>query len=150
MDQTKSCSRQNRSRDQFARGWWRRECYCKTNSLVAVYGTSAKFSEIKAKRGECRRREFRLKIIRDVGSDPSYVRLPAKADIPRGEQYVRLVPIADIPLSYSITSAAATSTDGGIVRPSALAVFKFTVSSTFVDCCTGKSAGFSPLRMRPV
>ena len=52
--------------------------------------------------------------------------------------------------TYSITSSAATSNDGGIVRPSAFAVLRLTVSSTFVDCWTGKSAGFSPLRMRPV
>ena len=38
---------------------------------------------------------------------------------------------------YSITSSAATSKDGGIVRPSAFAVLRLTVSSTFVDCWTG-------------
>jgi hypothetical protein len=34
----------------------------------------------------------------------------------------------------------------GTVRPSALAVFILMMSSTFVDWCTGRSAGFSPLR----
>ena len=38
----------------------------------------------------------------------------------------------------------------GTVRPSALAVLRLMINSTFVSCCTGKSAGFSPLRMRPV
>jgi hypothetical protein len=76
--------------------------------------------------------------------------LPPKADMCGAPSNVRFGPEADIPISHSITSSAATSTDGGIVRPSALAVPKLTVSSTFVDCCTGKSAGFSPLRMRPV
>jgi hypothetical protein len=51
---------------------------------------------------------------------------------------------------YSITSSARTSIGGGIVRPSAFAVFRLITSSTFVDNWTGRSAGFSPLRMRPV
>jgi hypothetical protein len=33
------------------------------------------------------------------------------------------------------------------VRPSALAVLRLMYSSTLVPCCTGNSAGFSPLRM---
>jgi len=37
----------------------------------------------------------------------------------------------------------------GTVRPSALALFRLSISSTFVDCCTGRSAGFSLLRIRP-
>ncbi len=39
---------------------------------------------------------------------------------------------------------------GGTVRPKALAVLRLMISSTLVACWTGKSAGFSPLRMRPV
>jgi hypothetical protein len=42
-----------------------------------------------------------------------------------------------------------TSSAGGTSRPSAFAVLRLMTSSTFVDCCTGRSAGFSPLRMRP-
>jgi len=37
-------------------------------------------------------------------------------------------------VNYSSTSSAATSNDGGIVRPSALAVLRLMVSSTLVDC----------------
>ncbi len=50
---------------------------------------------------------------------------------------------------HSITSSArpTSATDGSI--PSAVAVFKFMKSSTFVESCTGRSAGFSPFRMRP-
>ena len=33
-------------------------------------------------------------------------------------------------------------------RPSALAVFRLITSSYLVGACTGRSAGFSPLRMR--
>jgi hypothetical protein len=36
-----------------------------------------------------------------------------------------------------------------MARPSALAVLRLMTSSIFVTCCTGRSAGFSPLRMRP-
>ena len=49
---------------------------------------------------------------------------------------------------YSITSSARASTDGGISRPSALAVLWLMTSSYLVGVCTGRSAGFSPLRMR--
>ena len=51
---------------------------------------------------------------------------------------------------YSITASARPSSVSGKVRPSVLAVFMLMISSIFVDCCTGRSAGFSPLRMRPV
>ena len=34
-----------------------------------------------------------------------------------------------------------------MVRPSAFAVLRLITSSNLVGCCTGKSAGFSPLRM---
>src|SRR5262245_46766409 len=50
---------------------------------------------------------------------------------------------------YSITSSARLCTDCGTVMPSALAVFKLMISSTFVVCWTGRSAGFSPLRIFP-
>jgi hypothetical protein len=49
---------------------------------------------------------------------------------------------------YSITSSAVASNPGGIVRPSVLAVLRLTTSSYLVGACTGRSAGFSPLRMR--
>src|SRR5215471_10438868 len=55
-------------------------------------------------------------------------------------------PIADI--AYSITSSARESMDGGTVRPRALAVFRLNRSSFLVGACTGRSAGFSPLRIR--
>src|SRR5262245_54850978 len=52
--------------------------------------------------------------------------------------------------AHSITSSAATCSVGGTVRPSALAVLRFITHSNLVGCKTGKSAGFSPLRIRPV
>jgi hypothetical protein len=38
---------------------------------------------------------------------------------------------------YSITSSARASSEDGTARPSALAVLRFTISSDFVDACTG-------------
>src|SRR5262249_29688465 len=50
--------------------------------------------------------------------------------------------------AHSITSSARASSDGGTVRPSAFAVLRLIVRSYLVGACTGRSAGFSPLRMR--
>ena len=52
-------------------------------------------------------------------------------------------------LRYSMTSSAIAISDGGTSRPSALAVLRLSTSSNLVDCTTGRSAGFSPLRIRP-
>ena len=52
--------------------------------------------------------------------------------------------------SHSITSSARPSSEIGTLRPSAFAVLRLRNISTFVACCTGRSEGFSPLRMRPV
>src|SRR5262245_63492735 len=48
---------------------------------------------------------------------------------------------------HSITSSAMASRPGGMVRPSALAVLRLITNSNLVDCTTGKSAGFAPLRI---
>jgi hypothetical protein len=52
--------------------------------------------------------------------------------------------------SYSITSSARPRIVCGTVSPSALAAFRLTTSWNFVDCWTGRSAGFSPFSTRPV
>src|SRR5262245_14639675 len=49
---------------------------------------------------------------------------------------------------HSITSSARASSVSGTVSPSALAVLRLITSSYLVGACTGKSPGFSPLRMR--
>src|SRR5437764_14564715 len=51
---------------------------------------------------------------------------------------------------HSITSSARPSNGSGTVTPSVLAVLRLIINSTLVACCTGSSAGFSPLRIRPV
>jgi hypothetical protein len=48
---------------------------------------------------------------------------------------------------YSITWSARASIDGGIVRPSALAVLRLITSSSLMGCSTGMSAGLAPLRI---
>src|SRR5262245_9477032 len=50
---------------------------------------------------------------------------------------------------HSITSSARPSSVSGKVMPSALAALRLMTSSTFVTCWTGRSNGFSPLRIRP-
>jgi hypothetical protein len=52
-------------------------------------------------------------------------------------------------LNYSITSSAIARMPGGMSRRRAFAVLRLMTKSNLVDCCTGRSAGFSPLRMRP-
>jgi hypothetical protein len=49
---------------------------------------------------------------------------------------------------HSTTSPARASSVAGISSPSALAAFRLIAKSIFAGCCTGRSAGFSPLRMR--
>lgn len=49
----------------------------------------------------------------------------------------------------SITSSARAMRVGGTVRPSTFAVRRLITSSNLVGACTGRSAAFSPLSMRP-
>src|SRR6516165_4452879 len=60
--------------------------------------------------------------------------------------------ILNLPLRshHSITSSAMASSPGGKLRPNALAVLRLITNSNLIDCMTGRSPGFSPLRMRPV
>src|SRR5215475_2640063 len=51
---------------------------------------------------------------------------------------------------HSITSSAMASSPGGKLRPNTLAVLRLITNSNLVDWMTGRSAGFSPLRIRPV
>src|SRR5215467_5601595 len=79
--------------------------------------------------------------------------LPPIADIGTQSRDVRFVPKADIVRCgerhrYSITSSALVSKDCGTVKPIAFAVLRLISSSYLVGACTGRSPGFSPLRMR--
>ena len=61
---------------------------------------------------------------------------------------VRFAPKSGHHVSYSITSSARASSEGGTDRPRAFAVLRLMTRSNLVGVCTGRSAGFSPLRMR--
>src|SRR5262249_40165371 len=80
------------------------------------------------------------------GGRPSYWQPRTSLERPRNrgtpEQRDELAP------PHSITSSARASNVGGISRPSALAVLRLITSSYLVGACTGRSAGFSPFRMR--
>src|SRR5262249_23919417 len=51
------------------------------------------------------------------------------------------------PIHHWITSSARASSDGGIVRPRALAVLRLITNSNCVACSTGRSPGLVPLRI---
>ena len=88
------------------------------------------------------------------------VRFGSKADIAECETNVRFTPesgfvpnsghCALLDATYSITTFADASRPGGTLIPIALAVDRLMASSNWVGCTTGMSAGFSPLRIRPV
>jgi hypothetical protein len=50
---------------------------------------------------------------------------------------------------YSITSSALVSNVCGMLIPSVFAVLRLITNSNLAGSSTGKSAGFSPLRIRP-
>ena len=50
-------------------------------------------------------------------------------------------------VAYCMTSSARSSTDCGMVRPRAFAVFMLITSSNLVGRSTGSSAGLAPLRI---
>ena len=49
---------------------------------------------------------------------------------------------------HSITSSARASSEGGASRLRAFAVLRLMTNLNFVGACTGRSPGFSPLRIR--
>src|SRR5262249_27331009 len=88
----------------------------------------------------------------DISSPPCLPRLlPAGAVAGRGLHPLdkRRLVTAHVDSGHSMTSSARARIDGGIVRPSALAVFRLTTSSKVVGCWTGRSAGLAPLRIFP-
>src|SRR5262245_12701677 len=52
------------------------------------------------------------------------------------------------PPDHSITSSASASSVAGMSMPSAIAVLRLITSSNLTGCCTGRSAGLAPFRMR--
>src|SRR5215475_6645567 len=88
------------------------------------------------------------KVRRENADDGNHRRLRARDEWTR---YARTAKEREkLPPLHSITSSARRGSVGGTARPNALAVLRLMISSAFVACWMGKSAGFSPLRMRPV
>lgn len=58
--------------------------------------------------------------------------------------------IAGVRAGHAINSSARMRSARGTVSPSVLAVFMLMTNSIFLTNCTGRSAGLSPLRMRPM
>src|SRR5262249_15570576 len=83
-------------------------------------------------------------------ADHRYPRLlRARRDRPRSRRAAEQLD-ERAPPHHSITSSAMARSVSGTVRPSAFAVLRLRISSNLVGCWTGRSAGFSPLRIRPV
>jgi hypothetical protein len=55
----------------------------------------------------------------------------------------------ELAASHSITSSASASSCGGISTSNAFAVARLITSSNLAPSSTGRSPGFSPLRIRP-
>jgi hypothetical protein len=85
-----------------------------------------------------------LRRVRDGGAGPQEEGAPARPDdrFQRPEDLAALVAHG-----YWITWSARSSSDCGIVRPSAFAVLRLMNSSNLVGRSTGRSAGFAPLRI---
>jgi hypothetical protein len=67
---------------------------------------------------------------------------------PRGAARTAPRPITNTRrFTYSMTWSARSSSDGGMVSPSAFAVLRFMTNSNFVGCPTGSSAGLLPRRI---
>src|SRR5215831_2892860 len=82
----------------------------------------------------------------DNGEGARWIDLRARRERPRcraAEQCDELAPL------HSITSSASASNLSGTSSPSAFAVLRLITNSNFVGCMTGRSAGFSPFRIRP-
>src|SRR5262245_38648309 len=130
--------------------------FCHSPDPIRIIGAPAKFDpeiaafsppQLRKRTPESCEPRLRSPIALRIGhqhaDQPHPVRLlRARRERPRGrratEQRDELAPL------HSITSLARASSVGGMLRPSDLAVLRLMTSSTFVTCCTGKSAGFSP------
>src|SRR5262249_62338339 len=89
---------------------------------------------------------LRRRAARSEQSDGRHLRLlRARRERPRGRTAKQC---DELPALHSITSSARASTAAGMSRPRAFAVLRLTTSSYLVGACTGRSPGFSPLRMR--
>src|SRR5262249_10933409 len=99
---------------------------------------------------KCRPAKLRFRIVlsyRLKDADPPHALALLRAGVtrPRGRAAEQRYKRASL---HSITSSARLINACGRPRPSAFAVLRLITSSYLVGACTGRSAGFSPLRMR--
>src|SRR5262249_47403686 len=103
----------------------------------------AKFAET----GSKRRQERRIGPGKPAAQKPDHRQrrlLRSRRERPRRRAAEQRYELATL---HSITSSARASSVGGISKPKTLAVFRLTTNSNLVPCCTGRSAGFAPLRI---
>jgi hypothetical protein len=86
----------------------------------------------------------------DIGSLDKEVRFTPKTRLKSGHRTMSALCQLRKSAVHSTTSSARASNVAGISRSSVLAVLRLITSSNLVGCTTGRSAGRSPLRMRPV
>src|SRR5262249_23279581 len=102
---------------------------------------------------ECREAGLTIRIVRGLAnehSDPPHLLglLRPRRERPRGRRAAEQRD--ERASSHSITSSASDSRLSEILMPSVLAVWALMTSSSLLACTTGRSAGFSPFRIRPV
>jgi hypothetical protein len=100
--------------------------------------TSGSFRSVSRPRDRRKSQSARLRVLANQ----------SEAALDRSETFLRNQdPTRTCRVRYSITSSARASSDGGTSRPSNLAVCRLMANSNLVDCKTGRSAGFAPLRI---
>jgi hypothetical protein len=116
----------------------------KVHPHVAALGPAQAGKRLSERRNE---RQTRHRVASQEHADPAHpaALLRARCEGPPrrdAEERDELAP------NHSITSSAMASNVGGTFSPSAFATIRFSTSSNLVGCTTGKSAGFSPLRIQ--
>src|SRR5262249_9266953 len=85
---------------------------------------------------------------RQQPADPPHaVALPPRRERPRSSRAAEQRD--ELAALHAIARGGRAGGVGGISRPSIRAVWWLMPSSNLLDCTTGKSAGFAPLRIRP-
>ena len=105
-------------------------------------------SPLRPSRARARPRGVRTSLVTRCGGNRSPA-LPAAARAPRAATPLRRRERDELSPLHSITSSARASSVGGISTPNAFAVARLMTSSNLVPSSTGRSPGFSPLRIRP-
>jgi hypothetical protein len=90
---------------------------------------------------------FRLKLVarlRSISIGGLRTPAPVRAAPPSWGRHPQTFTIPEVVLLHSITSSAVDTSEIGMERPRALAVFRLMTNLNRVGCSTGRSAGFAP------